>query len=108
MISEAPKHTPAPWHYYEHSHDLKFVVGDATTAIAHICPSGRRKLDEANAAFIVRAVNSHEELLAALYNLKTWIEADAKGYCAKELRAVSLERHLAVARAAIAKAEGRT
>lgn len=53
-----------------------------------------------DAAFIVRAVNSHEELLGELKSLVAWVEED-------EARAESLERQLNNAKAAIAKAEGK-
>lgn len=80
-------------------------LGSATL----ILDSERRHIAEANgapdAAFIVRACNGHAQLVAALYNLATWIEADARGYCAKELRTESLERHLELARAALTAAQ---
>lgn len=52
------------------------------------------------AAFIVRAVNCHEELIGELKSLVAWVEENPS-------RAESLERQLNNAKAAIAKAEAK-
>lgn len=54
------EHTPLPWRLEQKWH---WVVGPNGESIARI-----RRLDErpANAEFIVRACNSHDDLLAAL------------------------------------------
>ncbi len=80
------RHTPAPW---ERSHTHIFVGGEEG---ANVCTVGsplaskfaeHRELrigdpdfDEsiANAEFIVRAVNCHDTLLAALANTTFWLE----------------------------------
>jgi hypothetical protein len=65
-------------------------------------PLGVTQRDEANASLIAAS----PDLLTALYNLTVWLEGEKLGYNAKELSSVSLQRHLDVARAAIAKAKG--
>lgn len=66
----AANHTPTPWVYSTATdgtcsiwcdHDVK-VIGRAAT--------------ETNAAFIVRAVNSHDELVAALRKVSAGISPD--------------------------------
>jgi len=56
----------------------------------------RPKEAKANAKFIVRAVNSHEELLEACKNMLTYLETE-------EMKDLDLNK----ARSAIARAEGR-
>lgn len=104
-MPELKKHTPGPWKSDEMAEDM---------ALFHITgPDGRRvasvdcrttfmeDVDEAaaNAAFIVRAVNCHEELLAALKSMVSAFHPTQGGsdiYCDAATNA---------ARAAIAKAE---
>lgn len=57
----APKHTPAPWH----AENGTIYSQYATIGSAH----GKTRNDaenDANAAFIVRAVNAHDALVEAL------------------------------------------
>jgi hypothetical protein len=83
-------HTPTPWvadgHYIHGPDELRFlaVAGDR----AGVTP-------EANAAFIVRACNSHDELL---HHLRILAEEDSQ--CAPDWVAKK-----SAARAAIARAE---
>ena len=93
------KHTPTPWCLGNHggifTHDLRFMVAD--TSGLDVVVSNMEEL--ANAAFIVRACNAHDDLVAALYaGLRHW--HDTAGYPRKE------PKWLAPARAALAKAKG--
>lgn len=71
-----PTHTPTPWtiQEYRESTTGRFIIGTNTTELAY---TAMRQ----DAAFIVRAVNAHEELLAACKefmaarNEKQWDEA---------------------------------
>lgn len=76
----------------EDGKDILLITGNDGAVWAEISPKHQTMIAAA------------PELLDALYNITTWLEADAKGYCAKELHAASLDRHLYRARAAIAKA----
>lgn len=62
MNTEQP-HTPTPWHI----DDRKQYGRDAKGKILFVTYDGDE--DEANAAFIVRAVNAHEDLIHAVENL---------------------------------------
>lgn len=110
------QHTPGPWQWAASTagtQDDVYHVGAEYEPHGDICTiakqdpqqdGGRsRALELANARLIAAA----PELLAALYNLTMWIEGEKKGYNAKELSEVSLQRHIEVARAALAKATGR-
>ena len=60
------QHTPTPWAasgvtVYGSDGGARNTVADTTC-----CGSMTREADEANAAFIVRAVNSHDALVAAV------------------------------------------
>lgn len=55
-------------------------------------------------AALARAIAALPELIAALRDMTTWLEADTLGYCAPELRHVSAARHTAQARSALQKA----
>ena len=61
------KSTPTPWHTGQKLEGVQQGIFDATGLIATI--SGRfrdgKRCDAANAALIVRAVNHHDELVAA-------------------------------------------
>jgi hypothetical protein len=103
-----PAHTPTPWkHVYERILDSKGMP----VSLYHEDPDGRTPSGEAleqiraNAAYIVRAVNAHEELLEAAkdaleglacYSPTQW----ARPYVPEPQRIEKLKQ-------AIAKAEGR-
>jgi len=92
-----PAH-PAPWSWRTVHGDWFLEAGNGSTVLA-ITGSGLIPTDPD-----LRAIAAVPELIAELCNLVVWLEADRLGYCAKELHAVSLERHLNNARAALAKA----
>lgn len=94
-----PQHTPTPWTVFGFSsvETVKKYRGDRL----EICEAFTSQIDsaeaKANAAFIVRAVNSHEELLGMA---KAWVEImDADPTTPKDI--------LVKAKQAIAKAEQR-
>lgn len=62
------QHSPLPWHVAEASSGGFFVDvrGDDSRLLAIAAKTGIRGEAEANAAFIVRAVNAHDDLVAAL------------------------------------------
>ena len=97
-----PVHTPTPWFNWGTYHQ-----GRRPTICSKAPGSGYSVGSEiasvntdADAAFIVKAVNSHEELLGELKSLVAWIEEFPE-------RAESMERQLNNAKVAIAKAEGK-
>jgi hypothetical protein len=113
----AATHTPTPWRVVEN--DGAYVKASYLARLRiETAPESGRDLclalvitdtselnNRANADFIVRAVNSHDDLLEALKavteTLASWT-ADHSFDCTAHIDAV-----LAVANAAISKAEGR-
>jgi hypothetical protein len=70
-MSEAAKHTPTPWHVVNGNRIkdelMPFDRDERDTAlITTVSGHGDCESDKANAAFIVKAVNSHEMLVEAL------------------------------------------
>lgn len=128
-IETEPRHTPLPWistGYVENDYEVPYFKieqdrRDADGFMKDICPLiakvtyGGEKEMAANAAFIARACNSHDALLAALKFMFGEIESgnlvrdtskDAQpDYHRRMLTFVS---ELGKAQSAIAKAEGRT
>ena len=80
------KHTPLPWQYsHRETSDGMYstqVYDEAGETIATLAwypvqeGSLTRTAREANAALIVRAVNSHAELVAALEHVSDWFKRD--------------------------------
>ena len=72
-IKPAVTHTPTPWKVCKWNQTLTISNGDED-GIAFINPHDEKivlkDVDNANAAFIVRAVNNHEALLEALLKAK--------------------------------------
>lgn len=89
------EHTPTPWHYDGEYIRTGLNRFDPETKVQIIAEINDTENWEANAAFIVRAVNSHENLLAMM---KTAIIDIENG---------SLGNALSVLRFAIAKAGGK-
>lgn len=87
-MSATPKHTPTPWGFNRHSgpRDVTikrdhFVVGAPIkggggdgVAIVFGPERGNESPSDANAAFIVRAVNAHDALVEALTRLAKWAD----------------------------------
>lgn len=67
------EHTPTPWQTKE-GHSVVSILSDTGIRIATTDGTPYYKsvgeLDKANAAFIVKAVNSHDDLVAALQALR--------------------------------------
>lgn len=96
------EHTPGPWRVRGRTKIRGTVLG-MRYKIADVCypESGgeyERRETKANAEFIVRACNAHEELVAAVDAAARYFEARNLGEPAHELQARLV--------AALAKAEG--
>jgi hypothetical protein len=64
------QHTPTPWRTYEEDNLIVcFGEGDSICDCAPGSPFIKMPTAMANAAFIVKAVNSHEILIAALKDI---------------------------------------
>lgn len=72
---QAQVHTPLPWVSAPSSISNQYVIGneDWTKTVA-LVDSGNGDSCKANAALIVKAVNCHEELLAAVKNMYSAID----------------------------------
>lgn len=102
------KHTPTPWgmalekdgstRVYELHEWSKTYPNDS-----HIVGES---VDEADAAFIIKACNAHDELLSALHLARRIITNNVPEYLVEAWNA-NRDRHLAQIDAALAKAEGR-
>lgn len=72
--------TPTPWKFSPNSFGTQFIYGDLETPLTtpmgvsyfHLVAGGDHPgtLTEANAAFIVKAVNAHEALIEALARIR--------------------------------------
>lgn len=103
-----PKHTPTPW-------NVEKITGNKETIFwlqangSNIFTSANSATiyageDEANAAFIVRAVNSHDEMIASLKDILSRFKsciADGNGELSGDAPAIKTAETL------IAKAEGK-
>ena len=109
VMSEA-KHTPLPWssEYDETGHwrvyggnKLVADVGDAEVSVA------ADNEWKANAAFIVRAVNAHEDLVRAINALLPFVDdaMDAHSVMSESAVTEACRTAVATAREALAKAE---
>lgn len=104
MKTKETTHTPTPWHrnvspahkYPIYADKNGNPEGRDWIHIAAVLPGNPN--EEADLDFIVRAVNSHEELLAAAKNAVSYIEGDKKQWPDE----IDLQL-----RKAIAKAEGK-
>lgn len=78
-MTKQTKHTPTPWKVVKHSNFNLFDSTDHHTFAIELGGGSKVALlgdnQEANAAFIVKAVNAHEELLDTLYIVKCSLEA---------------------------------
>jgi len=94
-----PMHTETPWEITremnEHSEGL--AIESDTTVVATLCGGLPKYEVQANAEFIVRAVNSHEALLSALRALTAIVNGGNPGK-------IKTQGYLDKARAAIAQA----
>lgn len=98
----SPTHTPTPWRQSEIN--PMYVLDDARGEIIAECqPHYVDKKSKENAAFIVRAVNAHDELLAALKKIREMVQQ------CNASNAVAVQEYLRSGNGAkaIAKAEGK-
>jgi hypothetical protein len=103
------KHTPTPWQYqwvrWMNDVDLKIVdhkTGRVLAILNKPTPFLTVDEQEANAEFIVRAVNAHDELVAALKQALTDIEF----YCERAEENPDTDTTAIELRRVLAKAEG--
>lgn len=94
------QHTPTPWEVKSVS-DIsglsREVIMSGPQAVAYVYGTGTEKWNDA--AFIVRAVNLHEEMVRVLKNARDVFEFEMPSSGSKEATLAALE-------AAITKAEG--
>lgn len=108
LLPEQAARTPLPWDWF---HDagcgLPCIYGPDDAAVAMLDPwtseEDKDGIAEADAAFIVRACNSHYELLEACSAWIDWLKPDTPW---REDAADYETRMLDAMRAAIAKATG--
>ena len=93
---QAVRHTPIPWRAKRDDEGWWNVIGHDSALICELW--GQE--NSADAAFIVRVVNCHEELLQAL---KLWDEG-----CRNGLNLPDCQCYGCITSRAIAKAEGRS
>ena len=86
-------HTPTPWRIINDDVNGKFDIRNSEQK--YVCSVGWARNGSEDAAFIVRAVNAHEELLQAAKSMRQEISRRTKGVVA-----TSWDK-------AIAKAEGK-
>ena len=103
-------HTPTPWGFGRTSGEQRLILGDEGRGryVCHvqIHQTPRRMVDEpereANAALIVKAVNAHEDLVAALLVALVALDLDPENRPPQWSREDAAEK----IRAAILRAEG--
>jgi hypothetical protein len=78
MMTQATQHTPTPWHVNKDDPAAIFnSMGGYVTRIDGNAVQTRAAI-EANAAHIVRCVNAHDELVAALNTAVQCMELEAR------------------------------
>lgn len=90
-----PTHTPTPWFFTEENFEGLNSIREKEHGLRVA-----QARSEANAAFIVRAVNAHDALVSVIREMKDMIAS-------KNTLSKWEDNWLAAAVAAIAKAEGR-
>jgi hypothetical protein len=69
-----PSHTPTPWTLERYTDD-KYRFRIEHDCVDHVEVGELSNIDEANAVYIVRAVNSYEAMTSALQRIKMNIDA---------------------------------
>jgi hypothetical protein len=95
--AEIAAHTPTPWKFRRSDWMVVQQDGKNNWHIAEIKPQGMQTY--ANAAFIVRAVNAHEDLVAALKEGAECLQAVAIGKGGWAWEEVLETMHAALAKA---------
>jgi hypothetical protein len=101
-------HTPTPWRLLDNTGGQRSLVHiECEETLAPVCSIPKKRI--ADAAFIVRAVNSHAQLLEALKLANELLDnSDVRHYIGHDLGEMSqLHKALNTSRAAIAQAEGK-
>jgi hypothetical protein len=101
----AQKHTPTPWRLGPfHKKDGSVAIHAKGESVFHMAPfASSEERAEANAAFIVKAVNAHEGLVKALERAITYIELTCDEEAGEE--AAEAKHDLDMARAALKAAD---
>lgn len=97
------KHSPLPWKCTR-----ECIIDNANAPVAECDALAlSQRMDEANAAFIVRAVNAHDELIAALERIAAFDDVMASNHLAQTGSYAQFDEPASVeiARAALAKAK---
>ena len=84
------QHTPTPWFVQ----DKTFVVDSEHPTNRHLVASVLGS--DHNAAFIVEAVNSHDDLVGALRDIARRAEDETLGIQAARLTAIANQAHAAI------------
>lgn len=109
MKTQTQQHTPTPWKVMHNEIGLEWNIEAGNELIAVLVPKNQRNLD--NAAFIVRAVNSHEALLAALKRYMSFNGRYGEFGNYEEMDSTDIAVNLSILRKqaneAIAQAEGK-
>jgi hypothetical protein len=107
------EHTPTPWYREDIVSEggptlRKIEIGTVhhTVAVLSFLRDHDAEEVKANAEFIVRAVNAHDELVAALKLAERLLSANVPEYLRPTWNA-NADRHRELIRAALAKAEGK-
>jgi hypothetical protein len=101
-MTQATKHTPTPWRF-----EVVGSAGDYSNPVdvCEIATEYKRiaeYVNESDAAHIVRCVNAHDELVAALTKIAQW---DHPSHPVFENTPVSVDALANIARAALAKVQ---
>jgi hypothetical protein len=70
-MNHTPTGAPLPWNFKFDENSGNTKIGAATEVVGIIYQQGYPRSSEENAEFIVRAVNAHDDLVAALEYLLT-------------------------------------
>ena len=104
------KHTPGPWEICKHGTPEAFpqygVYAEGNQNDHVIVKGDNQENAEANAAFIVRACNSHYEMLEALKQYIRYMDANGMPVGDDDIRILIPSELARNARQAIEKAEG--
>lgn len=77
------KHTTTPWDYHFGEDYSEIFRSKKRSRDITICQLDASYESQANAQFICRAVNSHDDLVEALTHAMTFLESLPKGWLAK-------------------------
>lgn len=92
LLPSGAGHTPTPWNL--DSDDLGMWINAECNPIplAKMCTKNNAHIHEANAAFIIRAVNSHDALVGAVLELMTTAKIHGASESEMETARAALEQ----------------